>query len=275
MKHFRPAHLIAATAMIALCGCGTYVPSIQEYGESERGTRLSSGGLLEYRIKDRVYCEVVEAAVESRDAQMLPAGWAAQVTLDMQVDEIGAVNPGISLIRPIDAVQTFTFGVGATLSSQGTREDKFGSYWNLDRLKKPCPGAKSYRGSSLLLQGDLGIVQWLKDSLATEQLIPSSDLSKQSDSVFKQDFLSYHVKFIVITNGNATPTWKLVRLATGNGALPLASVSRTRTHDLLVTFGPAYKVGSPNLAVTSHTIQEFGIAASNGNTSALAPLLTR
>jgi hypothetical protein len=46
-----------------------------------------------------------------------------------------------------------------------------------------------------------------------------------------------------------------------------------RSHDLLMTFGPAFKVGSPNFAITSHEVQEFGIAATNGNRTILAPFV--
>jgi hypothetical protein len=45
----------------------------------------------------------------------------------------------------------------------------------------------------------------------------SSALTNNADSVFKQDYFSYHIKFIIISSGNITPSWKLVRLATGNG----------------------------------------------------------
>jgi hypothetical protein len=211
----------------------------------------------------------------------LPPGWAVQVTLDLQVDETGALNPGvtfnhvlensINVFRPgntVTVAQSSSVGLGATLSSQGTREDKFGNYWNLDRLKKfnggTCPKTPQH-GSSPLLESELGINQWLTDHLVANQLLPSSSLSDSSDPAFKQDILSYHVKFIVISSGNVTPTWKLVRFSTGNGSLPLASINRTRTHDLLITFGPACKPGKTAicLALASHQAQENAIAVSN------------
>jgi hypothetical protein len=166
--------------------------------------------------------------------------------------------------------------LGASLSSQGTREDKFGAYWNLEKLtdlnQTPCLRGRE-QGSSLLLESDLGIKDWLFDALYVDRWTPSSELTKNADPAFKQEYLSYHVRFVVISGGSATPTWKLVRFTSGNGNLQLLSANRTRTHDLLMTFGPAFKPGSPNLAVNSHTIQEFGIAASNGNRTILAPLI--
>jgi hypothetical protein len=202
----------------------------------------------------------------------LPAGWAAQVTLDLQVDETGTLNPGATFLRPLAGTDTFTFGIGGTLSSQGTREDKFGVYWNLDKLKSvkgtSCDSdAQPDHGSSLLLESDLKIQEWLYNSLYVDYFTPSSAITKDADGAFKQEYLSYHVKFVVISSGTATPTWKLARLTTGNGSLPFLGANRTRTHDLLMTFGPAYKPGSPNFALASHQAQEFGIATSNGNSS--------
>jgi hypothetical protein len=270
----------------ALGGCGTYVPAIQEFweGPSPDAPFLSAGGDLEYKIKQKVYCDIVAAV--RQNASLLPRHWAVQVTLDLQVDESSALNPGVAwnTVLPnvltrfpsgtVTSPQSFSLGFGGTLSSQGTREDKFGNYWNLDKLRHfnggTCPEAPQ-PGSSLLLESELGISQWLRDHLVAEVLLPSSAMSAQSDPAFKQDILSYHVKFIIISSGSITPTWKLVRISTGNGSLPLASINRTRTHDLLITFGPAFKPGTANVALSSHLAQEIGIEVSNGNRSVLQP----
>jgi hypothetical protein len=193
------------------------------------------------------------------------------------VDETGAINPGASFINPLPNSQSFTLGAGGTISSQATREDKFGSCWKLSKLTgglegNPCDDPLA-QGSSLLIEAGLGIVEWLTDALKSENYLPSSALTGKADAAFKQDYLSYHIKFIVISSGNVTPTWKLVRLSSGNGSLPLGSASRTRTHDLLITFGPAFKANGANIAFTSHAAQEFGIAVSNGNRAVLGPLI--
>jgi hypothetical protein len=54
-----------------------------------------------------------------------------RVAVDLQVDETGALNPGVSFIEPLSDGQSRALGLGATLSSQGTREDKFGNYWKV------------------------------------------------------------------------------------------------------------------------------------------------
>ena len=133
---------VAASALLCLlaCGCGTYIPSTAEFWEgTESSVFLTAGGLMEYKVKQKVYCSIVDAI---RRQTILPKGWAVQVTLDLQVDEVGAVNPGVSFIKPLPSSQSFTLGLGGTLSSQATREDKFGSYWELAKLDKvqvsPC-----------------------------------------------------------------------------------------------------------------------------------------
>ena len=255
--------LVAPLAMVStLAGCGTYVPPLQEYFETASPDAVfSAGGQFEYAIKTKIYCDIVEAVVASREAGVLPTGWAVQTTLDLQVDESGSLNPGATYIDS----PTVSIGAGACLSSQATKESKFGSYWNLDKLKgagsSPCANGRPV-GSSLLLS-ELGIAQWLKDSLRSRYFLPSSE-GKKGDPFFKQDFLSLHVKFIVTSSGSVTPAWKLVRVTTGNGGLPLVGAGRVRTHDLLLTFGPTFAAGSPNLAISSHAAQDFGIAVSNG-----------
>jgi hypothetical protein len=187
--------------------------------------------------------------------------------------ESSALNPGVAwnTVLPnvvtqfpsgrVNSPQSFSLVFGGTLSSHGTREDKFSNYWNLDKLKHfnggTCPETPQ-PGSSLLLESELGISQWLQDHLIAEVLLPSSEMPAQSNPAFKQDILSYHVKFIIISSGSVTPTWKLVRISTGNGNLALASINRTRTHDLLITFGPAFRPGTANVALSSHLAQEIG-----------------
>jgi hypothetical protein len=274
------AHVIrglCGLAILQLMGCGTYVPAIEEFWDDKNAGQLTAGGVLEFKIKQLVYCDILEAVINARRQNYLPRGWAVQVTLDLQADETGALNPGATFLRPLSGADTFTFGLGGTLSSQGTREDKFGVYWNLDKLTSltgtPCETKDDpAHGSSLLLESDLRIKQWLYDALYVDYFTPSSAMTKDADGAFKQEYLSYHVKFVVISSGTATPTWKLARFTSGNGNLPLFGLNRTRTHDLLMTFGPAFKAGTPNFAINSHAAQELGIATSNGNRTIFAPL---
>src|SRR5262245_6391900 len=124
-----------------LSGCGTYVPQMQEAWETSRTPVLTAGGDLEFKVREKIYCDIVQA-VHDNDPLLAPQ-WGVQVTVDLQVDETGAVNPGGSFIEPLSGGQSRSLGLGATLSSQGTREDKFSNYWNIDKLRKflggTCP----------------------------------------------------------------------------------------------------------------------------------------
>jgi hypothetical protein len=57
------------------------------------------------------------------------------------------------------------------------------------------------------------------------------------DSSFKQDSFSEEIKFIIVSSGSITPTWKLIQLS-ANPNSPFFGTSRTRTHDLIITIGP-------------------------------------
>jgi hypothetical protein len=73
------------------------------------------------------------------------------------------------------------------------------------------------------------------------------------------DTLSIEIKFIIVTSGNVTPTWKLLRVSantTGN----LLSLGRTRTHDLIITIGP-----NNQQTLNTHLASQIGNAVSNGN----------
>lgn len=265
MMRFGSAQASALVAAFALAGCGTYVPAMQEVGEiAPHDADFSAGGFLEYNVKTKIYCDIVDAVIASRREGVLPTGWAVQTTLDLQVEEAGSFNPGATYLDPL---RSFSLGAGAAISSQSTREHKYGSYWNLDKLKSrngnPCRADGSKPGGSSLLLSELGITEWLVDSLKARFYLPSSE-GKKADPFFKQDYLSYHVKFVVASSGGVSPTWKLVRVATGNGNLPLVSAGRTRNHDLLLTFGPTFNANTPNFAITSHANQDLGIAVSNG-----------
>jgi hypothetical protein len=256
---------------LGLAGCGTYVPHMQEAWETSRTPVLTAGGDLEFKIREKIYCDIVKA-VHDND-RILPLRWGVQSTVDLQVDETGTLNPGASFIEPLSGGQSRSLGIGGTLSSQGTREDKFSNYWDLDKLRRfdggTCNNTSIDRhGSSLLLESDLGISLWLTDRLQTARVLPSSQLPKDPGDLFKQDVMSYHVKFVVTSAGNINPVWKLTRFSGNEGTL--AAANRTRTHDLLLTFGPAFKSNGANVAFSSHQAQEIGIAVSNGNRSLLA-----
>lgn len=248
----------AVVCLLWLSGCGTYVPHMQEFWEAKSidYPLLSAGGFLEFNIKRKVYCDIAQAIQDNNE--ILPKNWGVQVTLDLQVDETGSANASTSALIPLSVAESVSPNVGVTLSSESLREDQFGSYWDLSKLggQKTC---KASPGSSPLIGSDLGISQWLNDALLATYVIQSSSLG--SDNEFKQDFISHHVRFVVKTAGNIGVDYKLVRFSSGSG--PFLSGDRTRTHDLLITFGPKIKKESLNIALQAHADQQAGISVAN------------
>jgi len=75
--------------------------------------------------------------------------------------------------------------------------------------------------------------------------------------------MTHSLKFDIVTSGNITPTWKLVRVSTTSS--PLFSSSRDRTQQIIITLGPIQKNagGPPSLAAAaqnSHNSQELAAA---------------
>jgi hypothetical protein len=266
--------LAALLGLGALAGCGLAVPEIKEVWDGPDGTRQ-----LEFEIKRRVYCDLKQA-VRTVDTQMqyqtedrnthqvtshpiLPDEWGAQVSIVLQVDEFSSFNPGIALTHPfanaptkfgngtVTTPQSFSLGLGGTVSSTATRIDKFDPFYTVGFLRQPETEQSACRAkndpflangehpasSSFILQSDLGIDKWLLDGMFTNLLL-SSDKPLASPNKDAPDTVSIDIKFVVVTNANINPVWKLLPITANNGTAALLSSGRTRTHDLLITIGP-------------------------------------
>jgi hypothetical protein len=258
-------HTIATALFLALPigGCGLAVPTIEEVWEP-----VEINPSMENRIKEHIFCKTVEAlrytntnmTIKISDGkgrvqyrQPIPDDYGVQMQLNLTIDEVGGFNPSTGYLNTLqnDVVgkvtvpQSFAFNIGSTLSSAATRVDTTYSYYNVGKIT--ANGANSWcddeekhlQGSSPLLQSDLGIQRYLMQVVPSQNIPPSSAPAKGGvGKSAKIDVYSYEVKFIVVTNANINPVWKLVNLNAGTGALPLANIGRTRTHDLILTFGP-------------------------------------
>jgi hypothetical protein len=293
---------------LSLCACGLSVPQIPEVWD--RGDPDATQH-MEMQIKRAIFCELREAVTEARrryqyqnysagkvvtrpSDQPVPDAWGAQVTLTFTVDEVSKVNPGVSLLSPLppaSAGQTFAFGLGGTASSQATRVDKFQTFYTIGQIanvfskNNVCAvrpdGILGQPGSSSpFVTSDLGIRQWLPAATAVSGFLRSTRKAEDGEGAplgsagsFASDSISYDIKFVVTTDLNATPVWKLVRVTTSQSPA-FFDTSRTRTHDLLITIGPgateAVKgpkgkivkrtVGPSQSAASSHLAQEIGNA---------------
>jgi hypothetical protein len=283
----------AATVAVAvlLTGCGGLsVPEIGEVWDGSDGTRQ-----VEFEIKKQIYCDLKAAAIQAEGLQLsgkpaLPQDWGVQISLLLQVDESTALNPGVTFTDPmanaivkfasgnVTAAQSFSLAVGGTLSSTATRIDKFNSFYPVGFLQIPetkkgiCepqndPFVK--RGivparSSPFLQSELGLTPWLQDALYTDRLLTSVNPGAAQTP---PDIISLEIKFVIISSGNLTPTWKLVRF-TGNNASPsLFATGRTRTHDLIITIGPSKDTRTESTFLAN----QIGQAVNSGNRSLIPP----
>lgn len=259
-------------AICAVAGsCGLRVPDI-----SENQDDVLSTSTMQQAVKQKITCELRRAVetvnkrsvvVRNGKVEMpLPLNWGAQINLLFEVGESSSLNPGISLTEPLpDAVtrfggifnpvttsQSYSFGLGAALSSTATRTDKFSPYYSIkDLMYPPDAGAYCYEQR----QGDpnsIHVAPFLTSDLKIEEWLTSAaffNISGQRSSVLDEpkprvgssvppDTMSIEVKFVIVSSASINPSWKLVRVAGNTGGLPFLSTGRTRTHDLLITIGP-------------------------------------
>jgi hypothetical protein len=228
-------------------------------------------------------------------AGLIPSNWGAQVSLSLQVDESSALNPGVALnqVMPnaikafgvgntVTTQQSFNIGFGGTISSTATRTDKFDPYYSIaflmrrDTSNSICfpendpftkLGWQPASSSPFILESDLGIKKWLLGAMFSNVLLPSEGVPTGGGGgggggggALGPYAVSIEIKFVIISSGNVTPTWKLVRVSANTGNTPFFSTGRTRTHDLIITIGPqTTQTSNANLAL------QIGNAVSNGN----------
>jgi hypothetical protein len=288
-KLFRVAVFLAVA--ISIGGCGLYVPHQGEIVDQPEGL-MEAGGALEKNVKSQIYCELKYAVIavttpgnpyymaqfrKGRYNASLPDDWGIEFTLTLQVDESTSLNPSAALSG--FSPPSFTLGLAGTASSTATRIDKFTSLYIVGDLRtdlgktdqcfydQTTHERRNYvaPGSSLLIRSDLRILDWLYGALHVE----GTYKSEADDPSKKDDIYSYDVKFAVVTSGTANPAWKLLRVATNQSGAALLGAGRTRTHELLMTFGPTQKdpmSGKKTLstaASNSHLASEIGTAVSN------------
>jgi hypothetical protein len=227
--------IMAAVAAALLCGCGTYVPEIQDLGGRVEGQRLVQA------ILTNITCELRDAVVGLH--QEYPEGtflesWGIQTTLTLTIDEKGAIAPSVLWTPPSPASAIFSLASGVNFSADATRKDTINAYFLVSDLERAQCSPASRPNGAFLLQSDLKLSEWLFDAVGA-QLTKTVDF-KATTLAVKTNVLQHEVKFEIVTSGTVNPSWKLTRVIV-NPAGNLFSAGRTRTHDLLITLGPAEK----------------------------------
>jgi hypothetical protein len=307
MRALRVGSLAVILVSYGLAGCGLSIPDVKEAwdsdypGDPRTGAKPIAGTtLIEFEIKKKIYCELKDAVKaanaiptttsETRGGKqtlkypgLFPPGYVAQVALSLQIDESVSLNPGLTYTQTMaNAVkafgvgntvtipQSFSFGLGGTLSSTATRIDKFNPQYSIAFLSEPdtkdvvcIPGNDPLASiapsdTPFQIESDLGIKKWLVGALLVNDYLPS-DLTQSNPtssrkpkpgaaaaggggggggSATKADTISYEIKFVIVSSGNVTPTWKLVQFSANTSSSPFFGTGRTRTHDLIITIGP-------------------------------------
>jgi hypothetical protein len=244
-----------------LSGCGLSVPQM---GEVWEGRDIVPGQTsMETRIKEKIFCETVDALkyvranyrVGDKSLPSIPDDYGVQMQISLTVEETGALNPSATYMHLMHNGAIFDIGSGVTVSSTATRVDTSYSYYNVGKIagigkNEWCNNPEQpldIHGSSFLLQSDLGIRDYLSGAVEGADMLPSSAAATGGSSKgAKIDVYSYDIKFVIVSTIGVNPVWKLVNLTTGTSNLSALNLGRTRTHDLVLTFGPG--IDQPTLA---------------------------
>jgi len=278
MGSARLAAAVPFSIALALAGCGTFVPEIQEFPYDS-----TDGELLVHAIVVSVHCELRNAIATVINNDLLAAkrnkgarqaayldNWGAQLALTLQVEEKTTLNPTAAWTPHSALTSIFTLNGGLNLSADATRIDKLNYYYTVKELytQGSCPQNFSlpHAPGSLLIQSDLKLAQWLSSQVlevgTAEVGVPNSP-----DTILKQNALSHEVTFEVVSGGNIVPAWKLVESTVGQTG-SLFTASRDRRHDLTITFGPVDPTMKGTLAPTAQGVfvsSQIGLAVSNSN----------
>lgn len=230
-----------------LMGCGAVTPSITWSDSPHAGAYLINS------ILNHVKCELrdgVRTAIAYDLANQAQLGeptrripwldtWTAKLSMKLVMDDTSSLSPGVSVLQPFAAAtESFTLGLGGTLSSQATRTDTVDISFDfqkdfLDFKHEPKNRpAHCIEPGGLLVDSDLKI-QDLVDMATFPYFIPGNISSKPPAAV------SHEVQFVVVAKGSVTPTWKLVRVTVNPDGF--FSANRTQTSDLILTIGPRDK----------------------------------
>ena len=292
-----------AVACSLLNGCGTYVPQLQEFYDTQTAETMVAA------IVEHVQCEVktgvqflilddIDAAAEAKTLglnQGLSVNWlekwAAQVTLTLTIDEKSAISPTATDTPITTVAQTFSVAIGGTASADGTRKETLAWLINFAPFSTPQALKRArlirdqvYKASRAngadpvallcdqqnggLIQGDLKLWEWLHAvtllSYVRGGAVPNYSQTLQAEAkAAKKDVIAHEITFVILYGGNVTPSWKLVRVSVNQGSQPLLSAQRTRTQDLQITMGPA-PGGVPSQSVQNTTLaSQIGLAVAN------------
>ncbi len=274
MTQMKAGLVLAASFLLG--GCGLTTPAMENFSQK------IPEGLEENTIINQVRCELhlgVQEALahpvkDGYSLGWLRDDWGAKVTMNLTVDEKGALAPGLSFTSPFEkATQTFTANLGATASAQATRKETVELTYGFKKLlAEPDITPPCSNEDGVQIHSDLKIAEFIFNKATIAQIRDTTD---SSDTKGHYPFTSFSddVTFVVAVGASATPVFKLVRLSASSNS-PLMNATRTKTQDILVTLS---KLDDPNADApkltaegqAAHNAELIGEQAGQAITSAL------
>jgi hypothetical protein len=237
--------------VLSLCtsACGLYTPDKNPFVSDAPVApkyKFSDAGSYESGLVDHITCEVSKALYET-DKQFgldwLRDGWGTAITLSITYEDQTGVNPGLSLIHPMENVifpfltgnvtssQSFSYNIGGSASVNGLRTETIQyTIQNREAIKyHNCDNI----GFGVMIDGDLKINEFVHDK---------AQIAYAGNGLWDRNHPPYNtwteeITFVLAYGGTATPTWKLAQIS-ANTSANLLLAQRTNTNDLVVTLGP-------------------------------------
>lgn len=247
--------LSAGLVAIALSACVRSIPAMNLTEDSGKAA------LDEEALIDLIKCEIgfgaSNAMYQFRNSTGRGADWIdgleAKVSLKLTVDEKTSIGSGATYKDPRPAVTQFNYPVtesfsaslGLQASSQATAVETTGFSFAVSSLIKDYGGHKE--GDCKTLADGRTVLNELRipDFIMRKAFIADSAGLIGGDSELNPyATFNYDATFIVTYGGNINPVWTLVRI-TAITPGPLYSVVRTKTHNIVITFG---QIGSAQAA---------------------------
>jgi len=245
--------------LLSGCGFGVFVPESQEFYQP-KAIEKADENVIVNQVKCEIHLGVQEADAAYGNDRRKPNNiawldnYVAKVTFKITLDEKGAVAPGISYVNPwpssvitfpgaasVTVSRMFSLGAGASLSSEAQRIETLGFTYKISDLlaegpiTPPCSNEQG-----ILIHSDLKIPDFILNKAYIARVPGSVTEARASPTPANSspfNAFNYEVSFAVMYGGNATPSWKFVRV-TDNPTSPFFSSSRSRTHDVTITMGP-------------------------------------
>jgi hypothetical protein len=254
----------------ALGGCGTYVPNFSDFPTD----KVSEQQLVQ-KILQGVTCELRDAInhfyeIQKREHLFID-NWGAQLTLTLTIEEKSELNPTALWVPN----KIFSLFGGVDILSDAVRIDTINSFFTIQEIRrlKSCTPEERPVGP-FLLESDLKLENLLFER-QTARDTSQVNFTETAQAAGGKNAIQHEVKFIVVSSGALTPTWKLSRVWAVNPTGIFLSALRNRTQDLLITLGateptPSGTALAPAAASVALSSQ-IGIAVSNSVRTAIPP----